>query len=425
MASAHPTYQGNLIKHAHGFCRQRLVLRIFTLLHFHAFSRKRTVEYVTQSFFLRLGQFHLIPKSEISLQSLLYLFPSHTIPGLPAQTVQNRSESGFAHPLVLQSLQVKRIFARTQYQTSRLMVGTDNDKGFIGMLFIELKCLTDSLVQIHYLTESSSGIVAMARPVDFPSFYHQEKSLAQVFRKETDSRTGNVAQGKVPFFAIDGKRNGITMCLRLLFGLEQNQLVCLIALRHEIIVSTRKGITILLSQRIKAFRFPLVIRVKEIRTGIKIKTGEEQIFSYLIIVFPAGVMGIKSGRSGMVYAYTCSDPHTESLFFCPHRNACNRCLLVFLHTDNPIHGFLARRESRTSGGRVGHSIRRRISRTCSCIRKLCKIKRSNRYFTIQLTQIKLGSLYLIDSHTVTDKEEYIFCLLGMNKRSKQKTKQEE
>ena len=87
--------------------------------------------------------------------------------------------------LGMQSSKVELILPVTKSESTRLVVGSDDDEGLLGMLQIELIGYSDGLVKIDDLMEYGSGIVGMGCIVNLAALDHEEEALAVVEHLDT------------------------------------------------------------------------------------------------------------------------------------------------------------------------------------------------------------------------------------------------
>ena len=90
-------------------------------------------------------------------------------------------------------------------------------------------------------------------------------------------------------------------------------------------------------------------------------------------------VGIKDGRCGVVYCHRGRDAYGGATALSSFRNAVNRCLEVFQHTNSAVFRFMAGCQGCAAGSGVGYAVSGRISRDECGIRKLCKAQRLNAY----------------------------------------------
>ena len=231
------------------------------------------------------------------------------------------------------------------------MICCDHNQCFFRMFLIEFISYFDSIIHVFHFVEHSSGVIGVACPVNFTSFYHQEKAFIITFSKEVNSTFRNLCQCQIILFAI----NGIRQTRRIgSFFLNQDHLFCFCSFCLIVIVTTCYCISCFFKNRENARSFFLVIsggRFQETTACIKIEIGFRQIKSDFIIHITIRLMCIECGRSSMIYTDRSRYAHLFSSFLCLFSNSLNGTF-IFSYGNSTIIGFLSCCQCSTCSCRV-------------------------------------------------------------------------
>ena len=126
-------------------------------------------------------------------------------------------------------------------------------------------------------------------------------------------------------------------------------------------------------------------------------------------------MCVESSRSSMIDTDTGSNSHPFTGFLCFLGNCLQRILLI-IHPNGTIISLFAGGKSSSRSRRISHGISGRESSSHCPHRELCK---KQRLYTnaalLDFGTIHFRTIHLIDTHSITNEIENIFCLsIGYN-----------
>ena len=317
--------------------------------------------------------------------------------------------------LVLKCFEIQGILSSSQCDTSCFMVGSYHNQSFFRVFLVKLISNFDGIIHIRHFVEHRSGIIPVTSPVYLTPFYHQKETFVFAFSQKVNSAFCNLCQSQVSFFTIDSIRQRARIGT---FFLNQYHLTCRSSFGFIIVIPTSNGVTGFFKHRENARSFFLIISsgwFQETGTGIKIKTCFRKIGSYFIIHIPIRLMCVESSRSSMIDTDTGSNSHPFTGFLCFLGNCLQRILLI-IHPNGTIISLFAGGKSSSRSRRISHGISGRERSSHCPHRELCK---KQRLYTnaalLDFGTIHFRTIHLIDTHSITNEIENIFCLsIGYN-----------
>ena len=149
------------------------VERLFAL----SLSAEHPLKSLLQPLLLVVGQLHAFAEAPIALQILLHHLPGELLAQFLVQLFHVCAVGFHTHALVAQHVRVQLVRATSQHDAARFVVGGHDDERFVRVLFIKFVSHADGIVHVDHLVEHRGGIVAVARPVNFPAFHHEEEAV--------------------------------------------------------------------------------------------------------------------------------------------------------------------------------------------------------------------------------------------------------
>ena len=111
----------------------------------------------------------------------------------------------------------------------------------------------------------------------------------------------------------------------------------------------------------------------------------------------------------MIDTHTGGDTHRCSRLARPVGNTAHCCFLVFKHPQHPILGLVTGSQRCSTGSRISHTISSTLGIHYGCIGEGGEAEGLDSYRLIERTEIGLSSIHLVDTHSITDEIEDIFC----------------
>ena len=169
-----------------------------------------------------IGDLHGVPETELLTIDSLNLFPR----GFLILFEEFGEEIG-EYPrrtfLMAELIQMERIIAVPESESSSLMVGCNEDKGLVGVLLIESVRHFHRLIHVPYFADSCSGIIPMTCIIDHTPLHHHKEAVVTRL-KEGDGGGDNLREGKVSLLAINSVREVRTMYHACVRGLDEDHL---------------------------------------------------------------------------------------------------------------------------------------------------------------------------------------------------------
>ncbi len=271
------------------------------------FAFETTLKLLLERRGLLVGHGHCMPESHPLFKKLLHVGPV-VYAARAAHGAAIVGKTVFGNPLPVDITQMQVIAYRivAQPHAAGLMVGSDENKGLVGMCEIEVIGMAQSLVEVNHLLDDSAAVVGMAAIVDITTFNHHEEAVTAVAFQVLESRKRHVGEIHGPFHRVDGK---IDLALGYLFGIEQQHTARLLVLElvkpagdvdtvgtecvYEII-----GITI------------LVLGATQFGAGNEVIARRGGLETYLVIHGARRHMGVKRSGSRIVRRHGCYECHS-------------------------------------------------------------------------------------------------------------------
>ena len=408
MATALPSDEGTFGHHLTGRFGQTADAGIERLLVL-GLPADHLVEGTVQAVELAVGELHLGAEAPILGQVGLHHLPSEAVALLLLQLLEVVAVGLGAHLLEAEEVGVELVGATAQHDAARFVVGRHDDERFVGMLGIEFIGHLHGLVHVDEFTERRGHIVGMAGPVDLAPLDHEEESVLAGLGEVGYAGTGHFGQGHVGLGAVDGIGQGVALALAGLLGLEQDHAVGLAVLLEEVLVASGNGVAggaALVVER-RGRGIGLVGGLEEIASGVEVESGFHQVLTDGVVRTASALVGIESGRSGMVHTHAGAHADGGSGLLGPHGDAVDACGLVGEKAERAVFRLVARGQGRAGGSGVGHAVGAGIGGDKCGIGKLREADGLDADAAFECGQIGLGAVHLVDTHAVANEVEHI------------------
>ena len=351
----------------------------------------------------------MAPESESVGEQGFHVVPRHIVGTFALkERVGAHGEYGGGIALILQAVEVQLVRTTAQGQASGLMVGRDDDERLLGMLLIEFVGHLDSRVHIDNLVECGCGVIGVASPVYLAALKHKEEALLVAVHQVVDTALGYLPEREVVGLAVQliGQAGGIDACR--LGRLEEDYPVGAGLLGLEILEAAGYGIAALAAQLVEVLS--VLVGLEKLGAGKEVKLGVNQLQTYLVVHVAVLDMGIECAGRGVVHGYRGRNADGISLVARLLGDALDARGEVFQYAQSAVLSLIAGSEGRTSRRTVGHAVGGRLSVDKSAIGKAREAERLYAYPALQCAEIRLGTVHLVDAHSVTDEKEYILGL---------------
>ena len=317
------------------------------------------------------SQRHIGTQAQVLRHQRLDLFPSCRFTIFIHQRAHFLSKCTFRDIHRLNNTHIHCIHTiGTHRQTTRFVIGSDNDKCFARMLLVELISLTNGSIKLTQLTQYSGRIVTMSHMVYRTTFGHHKKTAWIFFIQKIDTGAHHYGECHITIVAIYGISNtifGRTVIIEPQYSLG--------ILRYIIsIATTHNGITIglKLGKHIAGRTSFNTIRIAKIGPCQKIETRCCTLTCYLIIVATRWTRGIKCGRCCIINTYTAHNSNTPSGSLHSLGNR-GKCHCIGIHTYHTIACFATARQRCPGSCRVGNIAIGRIGSNNTRYRKIIEV----------------------------------------------------
>ena len=260
---------------------------------------------------------------------------------------------------MLQHVEMQFVFLSAKHQSACLVVGSDHNERFVGVLPVELVCHTHRIVHVNHLLHHAH-IVGMASPVYPAPLHHQEEAILCLLPggEMLHSRLRDLSQREVALCPIHGIGYATAVFAVGFPALQQYHLGRRVFHLLPFVPSMGNGVTAALCQLVECglvFVF-LWCGVLHISPCKEVVTAGSQLGAYGIVIVSAGHMGIEGGRGGMVQGDAGGNAHGCPCLLRLVGNAMYLCGFVAEQSQHAIGGFMTCGKCRATRSRVGDAL---------------------------------------------------------------------